>query len=451
MTSIAELPEIRALDSRSSLIRIPAEQDIPITPRVRRLIDTADFRRLSQVSQLGLVSLVYPGCTHTRFEHSLGVYRNALLFLRRLAADERFRQVVTARDAEILIAAALLHDLGHYPFCHAIEDLQLPGVQPHETQAAQQIDQSDVGDLLNRQWNGSCQSVIELMQGVASGRASAILMSILSGPIDIDKMDYLYRDSLHAGVPYGMHYDRQRLIGSLCVNELADGIAITEKGRTAAELMVFARYVMFSEVYWHHAVRSATAMLQRLFFAVHHQLDLSQFYQGSDLSCVQFLKQGAASSPDKSLFDCLFGPTRQLYKRVAQYSFLENADIFQLLAQRPYPWLQRCSRALAHELSSAVGSEVSESDVLIDAPPVCLEVQFKVSVCYAQSDRFRPLGEVSPVVKALAEQQFDHFVKRVRVFVHPKQRDAVCQLRNLDELVQRAVERTTADEAPLRR
>ena len=82
-------------------------------------------------------------------------------------------------------------------------------------------------------------------------------------------MDYLARDSLHAGVPYGRNFDQSRLIGSLCLNEAGDGLAITDKGKTAAEMMVFARYVMFSEVYWHHAVRSATAMLQRAFYLLH--------------------------------------------------------------------------------------------------------------------------------------------------------------------------------------
>ena len=104
------------------------------------------------------------------------------------------------------------------------------------------------------------------MAGNVQTPAQRILGSILSGPIDVDKIDYLMRDSLHAGVPYGQHFDRRRLIGSLCLNEAGDALAITDKGKTAAEMMVFARYVMFSEVYWHHAVRSATAMLQRAFY-----------------------------------------------------------------------------------------------------------------------------------------------------------------------------------------
>src|SRR5512137_928285 len=128
MTSILDIPEVVALDTRRALIRIPPEVDVPLTPRVRQLIDTADFRRLARISQLGLVSLVYPAAIHTRFEHSLGVYRLALLYVKQLAHDERFARTVTASDVEVFIVAALLHDLGHWPFCHPMEDIRLPSV-----------------------------------------------------------------------------------------------------------------------------------------------------------------------------------------------------------------------------------------------------------------------------------------------------------------------------------
>ena len=108
-----------------------------------------------------------------------------------------------------------------------------------------------------------------------------VVVKLLSGPIDVDKMDYLMRDSLHAGVPYGRNFDQSRLINSLCLNEMGDGLAITDKGKTAAEMMVFARYVMFSEVYWHHAVRSATAMLQRAFLMLHESLDIDSLFRMS--------------------------------------------------------------------------------------------------------------------------------------------------------------------------
>src|SRR5437016_8584709 len=119
MSSLLDIPELRELDSRQSLVRIPHEEDVPLTPRVRQLIDTAEFRRLARISQLGLVSLVYPAAIHTRFEHALGVYRLALLYLKQLAHDQRSAAVVRPADAELFIAAALLHDLGHWPFCHS--------------------------------------------------------------------------------------------------------------------------------------------------------------------------------------------------------------------------------------------------------------------------------------------------------------------------------------------
>ena len=128
MTSILDIPEVMALDARRALVRIPPEVDVPLTGRVRQIIDTADYRRLGRISQLGLVSLVYPAAIHTRFEHSLGVFRLALLYLRRLAHDERFVATVGPEQAETFLAAALLHDLGHWPFCHPIEDIRLPSV-----------------------------------------------------------------------------------------------------------------------------------------------------------------------------------------------------------------------------------------------------------------------------------------------------------------------------------
>src|SRR6187402_1426245 len=119
MPDLASLPELVALDLRRHLVRIPYECDVPLTDRVRQLLDAADMRRLARISQLGLVALVYPGACHSRLEHSLGVYRNALLYLKQLAADERFTSAVRPEDAELFIVAALLHDLGHWPFCHA--------------------------------------------------------------------------------------------------------------------------------------------------------------------------------------------------------------------------------------------------------------------------------------------------------------------------------------------
>ncbi len=348
MSTIRDLPEIAALDGRRSMVRIPPEVDVPLTDRVRRLLDTTAFRRLARISQLGLVSLVYPAAIHTRFEHSLGVFRLALLFLQQLSHDERFAAAVPPADAERFMVAALLHDLGHWPFCHPIEDIRLPGVPRHEEQAQSFLSSPEIADLLQSDWKVEPRDVAALLSGEPRNPAERILVSLISGPIDVDKMDYLQRDSLHAGVPYGRNFDQQRLIGSLCLNAAGDGLAIRDKGKTAAEMMVFARYVMFSEVYWHHGVRSATAMLQRAFYLLRERLDLPRLFRLTEAPLVAELERTSAGSSSAELLAGLFGPTRRLYKRLTVYSIFEEPEIYRRLARRgPYPWLVACAEQLA--------------------------------------------------------------------------------------------------------
>jgi HD superfamily phosphohydrolase len=434
------IPELQALDARWGLIRIPPELDVPLTRRVRRLIDTREFRRLARISQLGLVGHIYPGATHTRFEHSLGVYRMALLYLRRLAFDDRFRSLVTPRDAQRFVAAALLHDLGHWPFCHAIEDMQLAGVPQHELLANSFLLEGEVADVLRHDWGLQPREVMALISGEPRDGQSLLLSSMLSGPIDVDKIDYLMRDSLHAGVPYGRNFDQDRLIGSLCVNAAGDGLAVTDKGRTAAEMMVFSRYVMFSEVYWHHAVRAASAMLQRAFYLLHPDIDLDWLFRLSEHDMIQHLMQKGEGGPAADLLDGLFGSGRRLYKRLEQFTIFHHPKLYRRLARRSYPLLVACGEHLAASLSRRLGRRVAPHEILFDAPPVKLEVQFQVDVFFPKEDRYRPLGEVSPVVRTLATRQFDDYVKRVRIYCHPSLADELRGIEGLVPMVQEALE-----------
>jgi len=439
--SILDIPEIQGLDARRGLVRIPDQLDVPLTGRVRQVVDTPEFRRLSQISQLGLVALVYPAAHHTRFEHSLGAYRMALLYLKQLAHDPRFAAAVQPADAEVLIAAALLHDLGHWPFCHPIEDLQLPGVPQHELFANSFLLEGELADALRDDWGIAPREIVALLTGKPRDVKGRILHSLLSGPIDIDKMDYLVRDSLHAGVPYGRNFDQPRLIGSLCLNQAGDGLALTDKGRTAAEMMVFSRYVMFSEVYWHHAVRAATAMLQRAFFLLYQQLDLDTLFRQTESSMIDQMRQAAGAGPAGDLLDGLFGPTRRLYKRVAQYSSYERGEIYRRLTRQPYPWLVACGEQLAHVLSRRLGRRIAPHELLLDAPPIAHEVEFHVEIFFSKEGLYRPLSEVSPVVRTLAQRQFDDYVKRVRIFAHPRIAGELRQMDDLTQLLDEAIGR----------
>ena len=445
MNEIRDIPEVAGLDGYGQLVRIPPEQDVPLTRRVRALIDTAAFRRLTQVSQTGLVSLVYPAANHSRFEHSLGVYRMALLFLQRLSHDARFAAAIEPADAQVFLLAALLHDLGHWPFCHPIEDMGLPEVPHHEAFAARFLLQGPLADHLRRDWQTEPAQVYNLLNHAPQRTADKILASMLSGPIDIDKLDYLTRDSLHCGVPYGRNFDQPRLIRSLCLNEAGDGLAITEKGKTAAEMMVFARYVMFSEVYWHHGVRSATAMLQRAYYRLRPGFDHEALFCLGDAAFIAQLRQQAQNKPAARLVEGLFGPQRQLYKRLAQYSYFEEPEIYQRLARRPFAWLVRCAEAFAELASAEIGQDICAEQVLFDAPPAEREVEFRVPVLFLKSGCYRLLGDISPVVRTLAREEFDDYVKRVRLFAAGEVAGPLQGLKNLPELLLRAADAAESD------
>src|SRR5262245_40437424 len=435
MSELPFLPELRALDSRKSLVRIPHECDVPLTDRVRQLLDAPEMRRLARISQLGLVALVYPGACHSRLEHSLGVYRNALMYLKQLAAGERFAAIVRPEDGQTFIAAALLHDLGHWPFCHAIEDMALPGVPTHELFANSFLLEGEIADTLRDDWNVQPRDVTALLSEKPRDTRQRILKSMLSGPIDIDKMDYLVRDSLHAGVPYGRNFDQQRLIGSFCLNATGDGLAINHKGRTAAEMMVFSRYVMFSEVYWHHAVRAGTAMLQRAFYILHKELDLDQLFRLTDQPFVEQIVAAATGEPVAELLDGLFGPTRRLYKRLVEFSHFQERQWYERIARQPYPWLVEASEAFAAAASRQIGRRIAPHEILFDAPPARREVEFHVEVFFPKEKVYRTLAEVSPAVHTLATRQFDDYVKRVRIFVHPAVAPELAKVASIEALM----------------
>jgi len=436
--SLASLPELAALGSSLEGVRIPPNLTVPLTPRVRALLDTPALRRLSRVSQLGLVSLVYPGAVHSRLEHSLGVYRVALGFLARLRHDERFVAAVGADDAAAFLAAALLHDVGHWAFCHPVEDMGLPEVPRHESLVAGILAAEGPADVLRGLWGLDPDRVAALVAGTATDPAGRVIASLLSGPIDVDKMDYLARDSLHAGVPYGRHFDQDRLLSSLCLDDTGTALAITEKGRTAAELMVFARYVMFSEVYWHHAVRSGTAMLQRAVWALRDRLDPPRLVRLDDRGFVDWITTAAAGTPAAPLVDGLFGRVRRLSKRAASFDAVREPEIHRRLAGRSYAETAAVSARLAGALSARLGRRLAAEEVLVDAPPAEREVEFRIQVRERSAGggiSWRRLEDLSPVVRSLAREQFDDLVKRVRIFVPPDAATEVAADPDLPRLV----------------
>ncbi|HET7422077.1 MAG TPA: HD domain-containing protein [Gemmatimonadales bacterium] len=240
------------------IIRDPLWDNIRLDRSALLALDTPAMQRLRYVRQVGHAFLVYPGATHTRFEHALGAYH---LTKRALASlEERGELARVAEDECVAVRlAALLHDIGHYPFSHALEEAGFPH---HEALGVAKLTQGELGDTLRQIGGpGLADTVGALIRGVSDSP----LQGLISGSLDLDKIDYLSRDARMCGVPYGT-VDVDRLLSTLTLVETEQGrieVGVQEKGVSALESLLFAKYQMYRNVYWHHAVRSATCMFKR--------------------------------------------------------------------------------------------------------------------------------------------------------------------------------------------
>ncbi|MCC7194558.1 MAG: HD domain-containing protein [Gemmatimonadaceae bacterium] len=335
-------------------VRDPLWGSIAVDDTAARLLDTPAVQRLRQVRQLGLAHLVYPGATHSRFEHALGAYhlaRRALAKLREAGA----LAAVPPDEPAVIAAAALLHDVGHYPFSHALEEI---GAPLHETLAEQIVTSGAVADILQADIGADApRRISDLIQG----RSASPLQGLISGSFDLDKIDYLQRDARMCGVPYG-EIDEDRLLQSMLVlRDPATGtssIGILEKGLSAVETLLFAKYQMYRNVYWHHACRSATAMYKRIVERAVARGAVSMASLGS------FTDEGLLNALEFGGGDPMLARlrTRRLFKRAfeAPAAALPDADLEWIADDR--------TRTAAAERRIAARLGLPADEVLLDYP-----------------------------------------------------------------------------------
>ena len=245
------------------VVRDPLWNTIRLDRTALAIIDTPQFQRLRHIRQLGLAHLVYPGATHTRFEHALGVYHLARRTLRILGERGELDEV-DREECRLVPYAALLHDIGHYPFSHAVEELDTDRVpENHEQLSGRFLREPELAAAIETLGPDAAERIEQLIRGIsASG-----LQGLVSGSLDLDKIEYLNRDAMFCGVPYGV-VDVDRLLHALTLlRDPATGrveVGVHAKGLAALESLLFAKYQMFRNVYWHHAVRAATVLYLRL-------------------------------------------------------------------------------------------------------------------------------------------------------------------------------------------
>lgn len=255
-------------------IRDPVHTFIRLDSDERRVLDSGPVQRLRHIHQLGLTALVYPAATHKRFEHSLGVMELASRIFDTVTRRENLdhdavRGIVPERKdkraywRKVLRMAALCHDIGHLPFSHAAEDELLPKGWDHERLTVELIRSPEMNDLwtsLTPPLNADHVVTLAVGQkkaGTELGSWEAILAEIIVGDaFGADRMDYLLRDSLHAGVAYG-RFDHHRLIDTLRIlprklgGSLEPVLGVEDGGLHAAEALLLARYFMYTQVYFH--------------------------------------------------------------------------------------------------------------------------------------------------------------------------------------------------------
>src|SRR5689334_17308599 len=247
------MPERIYRDPVHNIIRLQTDSDEG--ELMMRLIDASEFQRLRRIKQLGLGLYTYQGAEHSRFTHSLGAFHLMTRVLDRLSE----RHAIDPRDRIAARAAALLHDVGHGSFSHVME--KLIGFH-HEQRTVQVVldEQTEIGSLLKSFAADLPHKVAAIIEGTF--RPSA-LAQLVSSQLDVDRMDYLLRDSLMTGAKYGI-YDLEWIINALAIDEAADRIYVEARGVYAVEEYLQARYYMFRQVYFHRTLRSAEAVLRSI-------------------------------------------------------------------------------------------------------------------------------------------------------------------------------------------
>jgi HD superfamily phosphohydrolase len=303
---------------RFEILRDPVWNNIRVDELTLRLVDTEVFQRLRYVRQLGWTYLVYPGATHSRFEHALGTHHLSRRTLALLSEAEDSASI-SETDQAIVRSAALLHDVGHYPFSHALEEI---GALHHEDVARPLITEGSVASLLSSHLGKDAPlKIFDLIRG----RSENPLQGLISGSLDLDKIEYLKRDAFMCGVPYG-EIDVDRLTNSLVlVDDPETGrraLGVQEKALSALESLLFAKYQMYRNVYWHHAVRSATAMYKRLVEdAVKAKVvDVQSLARHTDEGLMHTLESDRPTPLLVALKE------RRLYKRAAEWPAAELDD-----------------------------------------------------------------------------------------------------------------------------
>jgi len=371
------------------------------TPELAALAESPPFMRLHRILQLGPVHQIYPGATHTRASHSIGVYhlgrRLLLNLVERGAAGWVSREGVMA-----FLCACLLHDLGHFPFTHSLKELPL---RSHESLTGEIILSQPIKSLV-----AACGADPALTAAIVDKELSAVdkellfYRKLLSGCLDPDKLDYLNRDARYCGVPYGVQ-DVDFILSRL-IPDLNRGTDIDSRLIPNVEAILFAKYLMYRTVYWHRQVRSATSMIKKALLEGMEKGVIAgeELYNLDDQSLFFLLKE---KKPGRGLAQAVWNG--KLYFTAAEIPFYQQDHAhLKDIAKRSFH-----EDRLTGEFRRA-GVPLGDNDLIIDVPePVSFETGLFVL------DENSTFADSSSAFKTTTLNSFVKTLYTIRIFINP--------------------------------
>jgi HD superfamily phosphohydrolase len=382
---------------------------------VMELVDAPEVQRLRGIRQLGLANLVFPGANHSRFEHVLGVSH----LVERLAHELE----LSGEELDLLRAAAVLHDIGHPAYSHTLEylmkdylgkdhmefagDILLGSAGTYEElEEIRKLRVPSVVDVLSKH----DISPEEVAQMVLGKHRRPYLGQIIHSDIDVDQMDYMLRDAHSTGVALGM-IDVDRLMGTLIVHR--GRLAIESKGVEAVEGFLTARALMFTSVYFHHAVRIAELMLANAVeFAIEQggTINKDNFYRLTDAELIERL-HSIPGYPREMVM-------RLRYRRLFKTAYVQERR--ELTRAEKARFLKRFGKwrdilELQDEIAEEAGLEPGK--VILDVPIVEMLISEprldKVEVPALADGKLVKLSKLSPIAEALKKRQAPRYFLRV--------------------------------------
>jgi len=391
-------------------VRDPLWKHIYLSDAMLELIDTRPCRQLSRIKQLGPSYLVYPGATHTRLNHSLGVYHIAKRMIRDLITAPGMPGL-SLEGVKAFLTAALLHDLGHFPYTHSFKELPL---KEHETLTGELILSDAVAAKIKDGIGADpymTAAIVDLELSTGGNEEITFFRHILSGPLDPDKLDYLNRDAYFCGVPYGVQ-DIDFALSRVLPYGL-EGIAIDITGVSAIENILFAKYLMYRAVYWHRTVRVATAMIKKaVYMALRDRIVTPTELYGLDDELF-FVKLGDRDYSPFDLVDRVYN--RALYRPVVEIPYSEENALHQKISNLDERITME--ERIAARIGKKLSSDVRPEEVIVDVPE---RISFEVSLPVHTADSYVDYPESGTVFTPQVIGDFTHTLRRIRLVLSPR-------------------------------